>query len=93
MELADDYALGAIDDERSVVGHQRDFAEEDLLFFDVADALVAGFVLGGQRQRDLGAGIGVFAQILDGLADAVAGPRIRQHQRELRRLEQRPRLG
>ena len=59
----------------------------------LALAGVAGLVLGGQRQRDFGAGIGIFAEILDGLADAVARPRIRQHQRKLRRLEQRPRLG
>jgi hypothetical protein len=35
----------------------------------------------------------IFAQILHGLADTVAGARVRQHQRKLRRLEQRPRLG
>ena len=59
----------------------------------LALALIAGLVLGGQRQRDVGAGIGILAEILHGLADAVAGARIRQHQRKLRRLEQRPRLG
>ena len=59
----------------------------------LALALVAGLVLGGERQRHIGAGIGIFAEILDGLADAVAGARVRQHQRELRRLEQRPRRG
>ena len=59
----------------------------------LALALIAGLVLGRQRQRDVGAGIGVFAEILDGLADAVARPRIRQHQRKLRRVEQRPRRG
>ena len=51
----------------------------------LALALIAGLVLCRQRQRDVGAGIGIFAEILDGLADAVAGPRIRQHQRKLRR--------
>ncbi len=56
-------------------------------------ALIAGLVLGRQRQRDVGAGIGILAEILHGLADAVAGPRIRQHQRKLRRIEQRPRFG
>ena len=59
----------------------------------LALALIAGLVLRRQRQRHVGAGIGVFAEILHGLADAVAGARIRQHQRKLRRLEQRPRLG
>ena len=47
-------------------------------------ALVAGLVLGRQRQRHVGAGIGILAQVLDGLADAVTGADVRQHQRELR---------
>ena len=59
----------------------------------LALALIAGLVLGRERQRDVGAGIGVFAEILHRLTDAVTGTRIRQHQRKLRRLEQRPRLG
>ena len=59
----------------------------------LALALIAGLVLGRERQRDVGAGVRVFAEILHRLADAVAGARIRQHQRKLRRLEQRPRLG
>src|SRR5262249_16596589 len=42
MELADDDALGAVDDERAVLGHQRDVAEVDLLLLDVADGLDAG---------------------------------------------------
>src|SRR6185437_8113944 len=42
VELADDDALGAIDDEGAVGRHQRDVAEEDLLLLDVADALVPG---------------------------------------------------
>ncbi len=58
----------------------------------LALALIAGLVLCGQRQRDVGAGIGIFAQILHGLAYAVAGAGVRQRQREFRRLEQRPRL-
>ena len=58
----------------------------------LALALIAGLVLRRQGQRHVGAGIGVFAEILHGLADAVAGARIRQHQRKLRRLEQRARL-
>src|SRR5580704_12670269 len=43
MQLTDNYALGAIDDERAVARHQRNFAEEDFLLFDVPDALLAGF--------------------------------------------------
>ena len=47
VELADDDALGAVDDERAGLGHQRDLAEVDLLLLDVADdalAAVAGVV-------------------------------------------------
>src|ERR1039457_6453837 len=39
VQLGHDDALGAVDDEGAVVRHQRDFAEEDFLFLDVADAL------------------------------------------------------
>ena len=39
VQLADDDALGAVDDEGAVVGHQRDLAEVDLLLLDVADRL------------------------------------------------------
>ena len=42
VQLGDDDALGAVDDERAGVGHQRDLAEVDLLLLDVAhDALAA----------------------------------------------------
>ena len=42
VQLGDDDALGAVDDERTGVGHQRDLAEVDLLLLDVAhDALAA----------------------------------------------------
>ena len=47
VELADDDALGAVDDERTGVRHQRDLAEVDLLLLDVADdalAAIAGVV-------------------------------------------------
>ncbi len=56
VQLADDDAFGAVHDKRPVVCHQRDFAEEDFLFLDVANALGAGFrVLGvdGKTNRDL----------------------------------------
>ena len=43
VQLADDHALGAVHDERAVLGHQRNVAEEDFLFLDVADGAVAGF--------------------------------------------------
>ena len=41
VQLRDDDALGAVDDERAVLGHQRDVAEVDLLLLDVADGLGA----------------------------------------------------
>ena len=47
VQLADDDALGTVDDERTGVRHQRDLAEVDLLLLDVADdalAAVAGVV-------------------------------------------------
>ena len=55
MELADHDALGAIDDERAGVRHQRDLAEVDLLLFDVAhDAFTAvARVVDHQLGRDL----------------------------------------
>jgi hypothetical protein len=40
MELRDDHALRAVDDERAVIGHQRHFAEIDLLLADVLDLLL-----------------------------------------------------
>ena len=55
MQLADDDALGAVDDEGAVFGHQRNFAEEDFLFLDVANALAARlgiFIEDGQPNRD-----------------------------------------
>src|SRR5581483_9333327 len=45
VQLADDDALGAVDDEGAVLRHQRDVAEVDLLLLDVADGLHAGVVV------------------------------------------------
>ena len=42
VELGDDDALGSVDDEGAVLGHQGDVAEEDLLFLGVAHRLDAG---------------------------------------------------
>src|SRR4028118_1343454 len=54
VELRDDDALRAVDDEGAGVGHQRDFAEEDLLLLDVADGLRLGLrVLVEDRQANL----------------------------------------
>src|SRR5208283_5462154 len=42
VQLADDNALGAVDDEGAVLRHQRNVSEEDFLLFDVADGAGAG---------------------------------------------------
>src|ERR1035437_3857973 len=53
VQLADDHALGAVDDERAVIRHQRNLTEEHFLLFDVPDALLLRFgVLGIHRQPD-----------------------------------------
>ncbi len=54
-----------------------------------AFAFVAGFVAGDKRHRHFGAGPGMVGEVLDGLPDAAFGARLRQHQRELGRTEQR----
>ena len=45
VHLRDDDALGAVDDERAVVGHERDVAHVDILLLDVLDGLGAGFLV------------------------------------------------
>ena len=40
VQLRDDDALGAIDDEGAGVGHERQFAHVDFLLLDVLDGLV-----------------------------------------------------
>ena len=53
MQLRDNHALGSVDGERTVLGHQRNFPEEDFLFFDVANRLGACFgVFIENRQPD-----------------------------------------
>ncbi len=70
VQLADDDALGSVDDERPGVRHQRDLAEVDLLLLDVAhDALatLAG-VVDHELGRDLdrrGVGHAALAALLD----------------------------
>ena len=59
----------------------------------LAAPFVAGLVMRDQRHGDLGAGPGVLAQIVDGLAAAVARARLRQRQPHDGRLEQRMRGG
>ena len=61
VQLGDDDALGAVDHERAVVGHQRHLAQVDLLLADVLDGLLGrgrGFLvvhdqahLDAQRRR------------------------------------------
>src|SRR6202167_2787878 len=41
MQLADNDALGPVDDERAVLRHQRNIAEENFLLFDIANRLRA----------------------------------------------------
>ena len=56
MQLADNDALGPVDDERAVLRHQRHIAEEDFLLLDVADGTVAGLgvlLVNRQAHRDL----------------------------------------
>ena len=56
MQLADDDALGAVDDEGAVGRHQRNVAKENFLLLHVADGAVAGFrvlVVDGEAHGDL----------------------------------------
>src|SRR6202030_2192489 len=53
VQLADDHALGAVDDERAVFGHQRNIAKENFLLLDVANGLGAGIgILIVNREAD-----------------------------------------
>ena len=45
VHLRDDDALGAVDDEGAVHGHERDVAHVDVLLLDVLDGLGAGFLV------------------------------------------------
>ena len=56
MHLRDDDALGAVDDEGAVVGHERNVAHVDILFLDVLHRLGAGLFVDiehDQPQRHL----------------------------------------
>ena len=67
----DDHALGAVDDEGAVLGHERDVAHIDVLLLDVLDRLGAGFLVHiehDQAQRHLqrrGIGHGALLALLD----------------------------
>src|SRR5690606_29719111 len=45
MQLGDNNALGAVDDESAAVSHQRNFSHVDFLLFDVLDGLGGGFFI------------------------------------------------
>ena len=55
MKLRHDDALSSVDDECAIVGHQRNFAEEDFFFLNVAnrfDVCIRVFVVNGQPNLD-----------------------------------------
>ena len=82
LELADDDPLDAVEDERALLGHERDVAEIDFLLLDVLEPLGLGRgVLLPGHELDLeleGDGVGValldalHRGVLDPEADAVA---------------------
>lgn len=45
LQLVDDDALGPVDDEGSLFGHQGQGAEIDVLFLDIADSTRLGLVV------------------------------------------------
>ena len=45
MHLADDHALGAVDDKGAVIGHQRHVAHINRLFLDIPDGFGAGILI------------------------------------------------
>ena len=71
MHLADDDALGAVDEEGAVLGHERHVAHVDVLLLDIDDRLGLGIRIDlerGQAQRDAhrrGIGDAALAAFLD----------------------------
>ena len=63
-ELRHDDALGAVDDEGALVGHEREVAHEDRLGLDLAGLVV--HELGGDEQRR-GVGEVLLAALVDGV--------------------------
>ena len=79
VQLGDDDALGAVDDEGAVVGHERDLAHVDLLLLDVLDRLGRGLAVvdhqahGHTQRRAVGqAAIAAFALVERRVAQLVA---------------------
>ncbi len=79
VQLRDDHALGAVDDEGAVVGHERHFAHVDLLLLDLLDGLgLHGFTvvddhlqLGAHGRRVRQAALLALARVERGLGHAV----------------------
>ena len=71
VHLRNDHALGAVDDEGAVVGHERDVAHVDILLLDVLDRLGAGLLVDiehDEAQRHLerrGIGHAALAALVD----------------------------
>ena len=91
VQLADDDALGAVDDEGPVVRHERDLAEEDLLLLDVADRLRPGLLVGVpddqahddlDRRREGHAALAALVDVVLGLVERV------RHELQRRRLRE-----
>ena len=79
VELGDDHPLGAIDDERTVLGHEGDFPHVDLLLLDFLDGLrgrlpVIDHELDGhaQRHRVGHAAQNAFLDVENRIAEAIA---------------------
>ena len=81
MQLRDDNALRAVDDERTVIGHQRHFTEIHFLFANILDRLrrTAGFLVVDDQsnQHSNRSGVGkpahlTFFDVKYGLAQAIA---------------------
>src|SRR5262252_6507737 len=73
VQLADDDAFGAIDDERAIFRHQRDLTEVDLLFLDVANGFRTGvriFIEDGQS-NDYFQGCGISHATLLAFGDVI----------------------
>ena len=80
VQLRDDDALGTVDDEGTVLGHERDLAEVDLLLLDVADRLRAGLFVGVpddeadddlDRRRERHAALAALVDVVFGLIKVV----------------------
>ena len=91
VQLADHDALGTVDDEGTVVRHERDLAEKDLLLLDVADGLRAGVLVGipddqahgdldrrGEGHATLTALVDIILGLVERIADELDGRRFRE---------------